>query len=344
MTISDTLETKSFGALEIKNAAAGEVTAIIATLNQVDNDGDVIPDGAIPEGMKATISSYSHDTVMGTMLGTGVPDAPPVGKGAIHIERNKAVFRGQYFMETERGKQAFLTMKAMGADQPWSFAYFKTKVDKPTDEWAAKGARRILTKLGPLPGSGAMEVSPVKMPGGVGTGTVSLKTVATRDDSFEDLVSKGRQLVERIRRDWTIDPKPEWGTVELASRVLRVACKSHRLQEPWPRLRWFLPDGKKWGRYDLDHHEIWIDNSLKGDQLIETIGHEVGHALDPWAGEGSAQKLGEMFLEKWHDPRYASLIAAYSAPDPTLADMKEVLRRAKETLARTAHLVPNESR
>jgi hypothetical protein len=155
----------------------GKVRAVVATFDEVDNDGEVILGGAIPDGMKITGSAYNHDTVMGKLLGTGIPDGAPVSKGNIRIEGSKAVAYLDYFMETQRGREAFLTVKAMGPDQAWSFAYHKDKVDRPSPEWKSKGAVRILSKLGPL-FDGAMEVSPVKMPGGKFTGTLSAKAVA----------------------------------------------------------------------------------------------------------------------------------------------------------------------
>ena len=42
------IETKAFGALEIKDAEQGEVTAVVATLGVVDRDGDVLLPGAFP--------------------------------------------------------------------------------------------------------------------------------------------------------------------------------------------------------------------------------------------------------------------------------------------------------
>lgn len=167
---------KAFGESTIGSDATGEVTAVIATLGEIDHDGEIIDPAAIPPGMKVFMSDYNHSAVKGQMLGTGIPDPAPVGKGAIAIEGNKAVFRGQYFLETARGKEAFLTAKAMGADARWSFAYAIQKTAKPSPELQAKGARRILTKLGSFPGNVGMEVSLVSIPGGVGTGTISLKS------------------------------------------------------------------------------------------------------------------------------------------------------------------------
>lgn len=207
----DAFGMKAMRDVTIGDETKGEVSAVISTFDEVDNDAEVIPTGAIPDGTKVTVSSYNHDTIMGHMFGTGVPDAPPVGKGVIRTMGNKAVAQLNYFMETQRGREAFNTVKAMGADQAWSFAYRKLQVDKPTAEWAAKGAKRVLTKLGPLL-DGAMECSPVKMPGGVGTGTLSAKE-ATLDTAPETEAAKPAALV---------DSKQSTDDLALEHRLARV--------------------------------------------------------------------------------------------------------------------------
>lgn len=189
--------------------AKGEVVAHFATMDEVDNDGEVFPLGAIADGTKMTVSSYNHDTVMNQLLGTPLPDQPPVGKGVVRLDGKKAVAYLAYFMETTRGREAYLTIKAMGADQAWSFAYQKEQVDRPSAEWAAKGAQRMLTKVGPLL-DGAMEVSPVKMPGGKRTGTLAVKqadppvvevVAPVIPSAVPDLVLEGR--VARVKRQLT---------------------------------------------------------------------------------------------------------------------------------------------
>lgn len=172
--LSEAYGMKAVPAVILGDESKGEVVAHFATMDEVDNDGEVFPFGAIPDGMKMTVSSYNHDTVMNQLLGTPLPDQPPVGKGVVRLDGKKAIAHLAYFMETTRGREAYLTIKAMGADQAWSFAYHKEQVDRPNAEWAAKGAQRMLTKVGPLL-DGAMEVSPVKMPGGKRTGTLAVK-------------------------------------------------------------------------------------------------------------------------------------------------------------------------
>lgn len=152
---------KSFGAaMEVKDAEKGLVEAIIATLGVVDKDEDIIRPDAIPGGAKVSMSSYGHDAVYG--------DAP-VGKGTLHVDGNKLVFKGRVFLATVRGRESFETLKEMDVDQQWSFGFRILGAEVPSDEERKMGARRVLTKLDPF------EVSPVIIGAGVGTRTVGVK-------------------------------------------------------------------------------------------------------------------------------------------------------------------------
>ena len=202
-----TIEAKSFGsAIEIKDEATGQVEAIVATLGVKDNDGDLIPVDALTSGAPATISMYDHDSIRNMMLGTGLPDQPPVGKGQIFVEGDKAVFKGRYFTETQRGREAFLTFKAIGEGQEWSFGYKKERVDRPTPEMRAKGITRVLAKLGPI--AGRYEVSPVPVGGDVGTRTVAMRAAdaeSAQEDKSEP-VTKSVDGVEHGRADFAYAP------------------------------------------------------------------------------------------------------------------------------------------
>lgn len=159
------VEIKAFESVEIKDEATGEVEAIIATLNVVDRDFEVITPDAIKSGSKVKMSSYGHDIVGGFMGG----GALPVGKGAVFVEENKAVFRGKMFMSTERGRETLSVLKEMGKDQEWSFGFRVLGSEVPDEDWAKRGAKRILTKLD------VFEVSPVVIGAGIGTRTVAAK-------------------------------------------------------------------------------------------------------------------------------------------------------------------------
>lgn len=165
--MTDELTLKAFGALEVKDADKGEVTAIVATLNAVDKDGDVILPGSLPAGgAKVKMSGYAHDVVL--------KNAPPVGKGEITEEGDKLVFRGNFYMTTDRGRQAFLQAKEEGADSEWSFGFPPRTVKSAelTKDWRLKGARRLIAGFLPR------EASPVFVGAGVDTGTVSVKSAS----------------------------------------------------------------------------------------------------------------------------------------------------------------------
>ena len=158
------LEMKSFGPFEIKSEDRGEVVAVVATLGVVDKDGDVILPGAFPPGgSRVKLSGYGHDVV--------TEGAAPVGKGMVYEEDGRAIFKGQFFMSTQRGREAFHTTKELGAEGEWSFGFPKAvKTADLTDEWRTKGARRIIAGLMPI------EASPVFVGAGWGTGTLLTKS------------------------------------------------------------------------------------------------------------------------------------------------------------------------
>lgn len=151
---------KAFGALEIKDADKGEVEAIIATTETVDRDHEVILKGAIPDGAKVKLSGYGHGAMFGEM---------PVGKGTLHNDGSKVIFRGKFFISTPRGREAFDTLKEFGSDQEWSFGFRVLDAENASEEWLKQGAFRVLKKLEPF------EVSPVLLGAGIGTRTIKIK-------------------------------------------------------------------------------------------------------------------------------------------------------------------------
>lgn len=155
------IEVKALDGLEIKDAEKGEIEAVIATLDVVDRDRDIIRPMAIKDGARVKLSDYGHSAAFG---------AAPVGKGTLRIEGNKVLFRGKYFMSTSRGSEAFKMMKEIGPDESeWSFGFHVEEDAAPDEADRKKGAFRILTKLD------SFEVSPVLRGAGIGTRTVSVK-------------------------------------------------------------------------------------------------------------------------------------------------------------------------
>lgn len=167
------VETKSIEGFEIKDADLGEVTAIVSTFNVVDRDGDVILPGAIRNGATVKLSGYGHDVVMN--------GAPPAGIGTVAVDDVRAVFDGKYFMDTQRGREAFAVVKGLGADSEWSIGYPRRVQTSPmTKEWAAKGAKRLIKRLEIL------EASPVFVGANALTGTVAVKASDAQADGASD--------------------------------------------------------------------------------------------------------------------------------------------------------------
>jgi hypothetical protein len=176
MVMGSDLEMKSFGPFEIKSEDKGEVVAIVATLGVVDKDGDVIQKGAFPPGgANVKLSGYNHDVIVG--------GAAPVGKGVVTEEGDHAIFRGKFFMSTERGREAFHTTKELGTEGEWSFGFPKAvKTGELSQEWKAKGAKRMIAGLTPI------EASPVFVGAGWGTGTLLTKSAEPdANTEYDDL-------------------------------------------------------------------------------------------------------------------------------------------------------------
>jgi hypothetical protein len=177
--MANELETKSFGAFEIKDAEKGEVTAIVATLGVVDKDGDVLLPGSFPDTASVKLSAYGHDTIL--------DGAPHVGRGTITTRGDKVVLDAKFFLSIPRGRDAFSLVKE-DPQLEWSFGFPRAvKTAQMTDEWKAKGARRLVTGIQPI------EASPVFVGAGVGTQTVSAKEAPV--ETVEDVQAKAAALI-----------------------------------------------------------------------------------------------------------------------------------------------------
>jgi hypothetical protein len=135
----------------------GEVEAVIATLGVVDHDNDVTIPGAFKEGQECVISQFGH-SVWGS-------NSPPVGKGTVHTEGDKVIFRGKFFMSMQAARETFHAVKGMG-NGPWSYGF--SVLD--ADHGDFKGRKvQFLKSLD------VHECSPVLRAAGIGTGTTSIK-------------------------------------------------------------------------------------------------------------------------------------------------------------------------
>lgn len=99
--------------LEFKTDSEGKVSAVFSVFNNLDSDGDVVVPGAIKSGFKSgdVPMVWAHKWDM------------PIGKGQITSDGDKATFNGEFFLDTESGKEAYKIVKNMGDMQQWSFGY-----------------------------------------------------------------------------------------------------------------------------------------------------------------------------------------------------------------------------
>lgn len=175
----------------VKSADEGTVTAVFATFNVKDLDGDVTLPGAFEDGAEVLISAYNHGT-WGSCL--------PVGKGVIHSDKNKAWMEGQFFLDTMAGKETFATVKNTGDLQEWSYGYKVLTTGEVTDEMYQNGVYRVLEKVK------VFEVSPVMVGAGIGTETVSIKSApeekapqSAPEPTPEEIAAKAALRTEAMR-------------------------------------------------------------------------------------------------------------------------------------------------
>jgi hypothetical protein len=168
-------QSKTLQRVEIKNADRGEVSAVFATLNVKDADGDVTPNGAFEDGAEVVISSYQHTSWGGAL---------PVGKGRIRETKAEAVLDGRFFMDTQVGRDTFTVVKQLGGRQEWSYGY--DVLDSDRGKFGGEDVR-FLKKLK------VHEVSPVLVGAGVNTRTLAVKALMEGGYDAHDAT----RLVER---------------------------------------------------------------------------------------------------------------------------------------------------
>ena len=148
-------ETKT---INVKVLDEGIVEAVFSTLNVKDHDGDVTLPGAFQEGATLLASEYGHSVFLDS--------SAPVGKGTLTVAGDSVVASIKYFMDTQRGEQAFKTVKAIGLDQQWSYGY--DLIDAERGVFNGEEVR-FLKRLD------AFEVSPVLRGAGINTRTLAVK-------------------------------------------------------------------------------------------------------------------------------------------------------------------------
>lgn len=152
------MEKKTFNTeIEFKENAdqTGQFVAVFSRFNEIDKHNDVTEPGAFEDGAKVKIASWGHDW-----------NALPVGRGVIHQDGEKAWVDGQFFLNTEGGRETYQTVKALEELQEWSYGFEVLESSEGTfDEKKVRMLKKLKT----------YEISPVFIGAGNHTQTLAIK-------------------------------------------------------------------------------------------------------------------------------------------------------------------------
>lgn len=115
------MSNKIFSApLQVKSAIEGTVEAVFATLEHWDLDNDFTSKGAFGSQGNIILEGWNHS------------DGLPCGEGRIFERDGKAVFSGQFFMDTVNGRDHFQVVRKRADRQEFSYTFNIQKAEKAT--------------------------------------------------------------------------------------------------------------------------------------------------------------------------------------------------------------------
>jgi len=171
------MEQKIFRApIELKaNGNEGEFRAEFATLNVIDHHVEVTEPGAFQNGQEVIIEPWNHGWAL------------PAGKGIIQSDGAKAWVEGQFFVDTDAGRENYRTVKNLGPLAEWSYSF--DILESGEGEFNGQQVR-FLRKLD------VVGVGPVTRGAGIDTRTVEIKSIeqieteAGNGKASDDLMTK----------------------------------------------------------------------------------------------------------------------------------------------------------
>jgi len=160
-----------------ENGEQGEFSAVFATLNVKDHDGDVTPVGAFKQGQEVIVEPWNHGWEL------------PAGKGRIYSDEQTAWIEGSFFMDTEVGLENYKTVKNMGELAEWSYTFYVLESSQGDFEGEMVTFLEKLDTLG---------VSPVTRGAGIGTHTQDIKSKDPDDVSDPEGEADHGKLISDI--------------------------------------------------------------------------------------------------------------------------------------------------
>jgi hypothetical protein len=195
------MDSKSLRGVEIKDADKGEVSAVFATLNVIDKDGDVSTADTFQDGEEVLISAYGHKSWDGAL---------PVGEGRIRITASEAILDGKFFLDTTAGRDTFQVVKRLGAKQEWSYGFDILDAEPGKfDGQDVQFLKRVKVH----------EASPVLLGAGVNTRTLSAKSAKSAIEEIE----RGRVVSEykaAVRPHETPTSTKAWSAAKAEDQLL----------------------------------------------------------------------------------------------------------------------------
>ena len=157
----------------------GTVSAVFSVFNEIDSDNDVVLPNSIKSGYgdKGVAMVWGHDW------------KNIIGKGQIIQDDDKAIFKGQFNLNTTAGKEAYETVKAMGDLQLWSFG-FEVKDSEIGMFKKENGEEKEVRYLKDLK---VWEVSPVMVGANQNTYTVAVKEQKEPEDEIVEEVVEEKE-------------------------------------------------------------------------------------------------------------------------------------------------------
>ena len=189
----------------------GSFSAVFATFDVVDHDGDVTKPGAFKDGVPVIIGSWGHKT-----------SDLPVGRGVIRGSQREATVEGGFFLDTTPGKDTYQTVKNLGDLGEWSYVF---AVEKQSFGDFEGRAVRFLEQIK------VFSVDPVLAGAGIDTRTTDIKGLG-RDLPFADhterIASLVDEYVERVKERSSLRLKE--GRVLSAGNVERLVVIAESLK------------------------------------------------------------------------------------------------------------------
>ena len=218
--------------LKTVNEVEGKVEAVFSVFNEIDSDGDVVLPNSIKSGYgeNGVAMVWAHDW------------KKPIGRGEIVSDGDKATFKGQFIMDTQEGRDAYATVKAMGDLQQWSFGY--EVLDSENGSFQKDGISQNARYLKELK---VWEVSPVLVGANQNTYTVGVKEKSdeksglTLADESDELLTNLSALLTRFKELTALRLKKEKTLSDNSTNIL--INLQDALQEAYQDLNTYLDVG-----------------------------------------------------------------------------------------------------